>query len=156
MIAPDFKEEYREFLDAVKINLTAQMRSQNRIATGFAVNTLRIVANDKLEAELRGVGYFKYLQTGIGAQPKKIGKRFINFLKEWIKAKRIEPRPNEKIKQLAFRIAQSIVYKGTAIKRGQKGISISQAIKDEKPEFLKQVGAKMRIDFVKGLKIKLK
>ena len=49
-----------------------------------------------------------------------------------------------------------LVKNGTGIKRGQKGISISQAIKESKTKLLKEMGQKMRIDFTNGLKVKKK
>ena len=52
--------------------------------------------------------------------------------------------------------SNSIVKNGTGIKRGQKGISVSQAIKESKTKLLKEMGQKMRIDFTNGLKVKKK
>ena len=157
MNALNFNNEYREFLNDVKDNLIAQIKNKGLNATGYAANTLRVVANQKLEAELRGTKYLKYLQTGVGSQPKSIGKRFINALMEWISAKpNVQPKPKQTIKQLAFAIGNSIVKNGTGIKRGKKGISISQAIKESKTKLLKEMGQKMRIDFTNGLKVKKK
>ena len=73
MNALNFNNEYREFLTDVKDNLIAQIKSKGLNATGYAANTLRVVANQKLEAELRGPKYLKYIQTGVGSQPKSIG-----------------------------------------------------------------------------------
>jgi len=153
--ALNFNNEYREFLTDVKDNLIAQIKSKGLNATGYAANTLRVVANQKLEAELRGTKYLKYLQTGVGSQPKHIGAKFINALMEWISAKpNVQPNPKQTIKQLAFAIGNSIVKNGTSIKRGRKGISVSQAIKESKTKLLKDMGQKMRIDFTNGLKVK--
>jgi hypothetical protein len=143
--ALDFNNAYREFLNDVKDNLIAQLKSQGRDATGYAANSLRVVSNQKLEAELRGPKYLQYLQTGVGAQPKSISAKFINNLM---------PNPKQTIKQLAFAIGKSIVKNGTKIKQGQKGISISQAIKESRTKLMKEMGQKMRIDFTNGLKVK--
>jgi len=78
--ALNFNNEYREFLNDVKDNLIAQIKSKGLNATGYAANSLRVVANQKLEAELRGPKYLKYIQTGVGAKPKSIGTKFINNL----------------------------------------------------------------------------
>ena len=86
MNALNFNNEYREFLNDVKDNLIAQLKSQGRDATGYAANSLRVVSNQKLEAELRGPKYLQYLQTGVGAKPKSIGTKFINNLIRWITA----------------------------------------------------------------------
>jgi hypothetical protein len=153
--ALDFNNAYREFLNDVKDNLIAQLKSQGLNATGYAANSLRVVANQKLEAELRGPKYLQYLQTGVGSQPKSIGTKFINALIQWISAKpNIQPNPKQTIKQLAFAIGKSIVKNGTSIKQGRKGISISQAIKESRTKLMKEMGQKMRIDFTNGLKVK--
>jgi len=153
--ALDFNNEYREFLTDVKDNLIAQIKSKGLNATGYAANSLRVVANQKLEAELRGPKYLQYLQTGVGSQPKSIGTKFINALIQWISAKpNIQPNPKQTIKQLAFAIGKSIVKNGTSIKQGRKGISISQAIKESRTKLMKEMGQKMRIDFTNGLKVK--
>ena len=155
MNALNFNNEYREFLNDVKDNLIAQLKSQGRDATGYAANSLRVVSNQKLEAELRGPKYLQYLQTGVGSQPKSIGTKFINALIQWISAKpNIQPNPKQTIKQLAFAIGKSIVKNGTKIKQGRKGISISQAIKESRTKLMKEMGQKMRIDFTNGLKVK--
>lgn len=157
MNAIDFNNEYREFLTDVKDNLIAQIKSKGLNATGYAANTLRVVANQKLEAELRGPKYLKYIQTGVGSQPKSIGTKFINALMQWISAKpNIQPKPKQTIKQLAFAIGKSIVKNGTSIKQGRKGISVSQAIKESRTKLMKEMGQKMRIDFTNGLKVKRK
>ena len=157
MNALDFNNEYREFLTDVKDNLIAQIKSKGLNATGYAANTLRVVANQKLEAELRGPKYLKYIQTGVGSQPKSIGTKFINALMQWISAKpNIQPKPKQTIKQLAFAIGKSIVKNGTSIKQGRKGISVSQAIKESRTKLMKEMGQKMRIDFTNGLKVKRK
>jgi hypothetical protein len=154
--ALNFNNEYREFLNDVKDNLIAQLKSQGRDATGYAANSLRVVSNQKLEAELRGPKYLQYLQTGVGAKPKSIGTKFINNLMRWITAKpSVQPNPKQTIKQLAFAIGKSIVKNGTKIYQGkQKGISISQAIKESRTKLIKEMGQKMRIDFTNGLKVK--
>jgi hypothetical protein len=73
----------------------------------------------------------------------------------WITAKPdVQPNPKQTIKQLAFAIGKSIVKNGTKIKQGQKGISISQAIKESRTKLMKEMGQKMRIDFTNGLKVK--
>ena len=69
-------------------------------------------------------------------------------------AKSIQPKEKQTIKQVAFAIGKSIVNEGTQIYQGQKGISISQAIKESKPTLLKEMGQKMMIDFKNGLKVK--
>ena len=131
----DFHTEYLEFLNDVKDNLQSQLKRQNRKATGNAINSLRVVANQKLKAELRGAPYLKFLETGVGSKPRGIGRAFIDRIIEWV-------------------IGKSIVNEGTQIYQGQKGISISQAIKESKPTLLKEMGQKMMIDFKNGLKVK--
>jgi hypothetical protein len=157
LIAPNFHTENQEFLNDLRDNLRVQLKRQGRKATGRAINSLRVVSNQKLNAELRGVGYLAYLQTGVGSKPKAIGSRLISNLMEWISYKGITPAPKQTIKQMAFAIANTISADGTRIfQRKEKGISISQAIKETKPKFLKEIGQKMIIDFKKGLKVKRK
>ena len=150
----DFHTEYLEFLNDVKDNLQSQLKRQNRKATGNAINSLRVVANQKLKAELRGAPYLKFLETGVGSKPRGIGRAFIDRIIEWVIAKSIQPKEKQTIKQVAFAIGKSIVNEGTQIYQGQKGISISQAIKESKPTLLKEMGQKMMIDFKNGLKVK--
>ena len=100
MNALNFNNEYREFLNDVKDNLIMQLKEQNRKATGYAINSLRVVANQKLEAELRGPKYLQYLQTGIGSQPKSIGTKFINTM-DYSKARRsAKPKANHQAASL--------------------------------------------------------
>lgn len=158
----DFKRIYREYLNTVKSDIEVQMRSQNRIASKSAIRSLRVVANQFLEAEIRGLRYIKFLEDGVGSQPKKGSDGFLSELVEWMRDKGIAPRRRGKIvpatetnlERAAGGIMNSLVRKGSAIKRGEHGLDIKEAVEENKPQLLKDMGAEMALEFKEIMKIK--
>lgn len=161
MLEINLGPQIREFLTTVKEDIIKQIDAQKRNATGDLKRSLRVVSNQYLKGELRSNRYIQNLQTGVGSKPKGLPFKEI---KDWIKAKGIKPRRKGKfipatetnINRTAFVIARSIKEKGTAIKRGQKGLSIDQLIKENMPETLKDMGTKMIKDFDKDFKLRVK
>ena len=151
---------FRNFLREVKFDLIEQLDSQKRNATGLLKNSLRVVANQRLEGELRGLGYMEFLV--FGSQPSGVGRALVNKLIIWLKAKKI-PLRNDKgqfitknennYKRSAFAIANHISSRGTAIKRGQKGVSIQDAITRNIDKLGQEVATEYFVDFTNGLKI---
>lgn len=160
----DFKRIYREYLNTVKDDIQVEMNSQNRIASRQAYNSMRVVANQFLEAEIRGVKYIQYLENGVGSQPKTFGKGLIKNIMDWMRAKGISPfhkgqilpSTETNLKRAAGGIARSLVRNGTAIKRGEPGLHIKEAIDENKPQLLKDMGAEMVLEFKDIMKLKRK
>ncbi len=158
----DFKRIYREYLNTVKGDIEVQMRSQNRVASGDAIKSLRVVANQFLEAEIRGLRYIGTLEDGVGSQPSSFGSAFINDIMSWMKAKGISPLRKGKvlpstdtnIRRAAGGIARNIVRHGTKIKQGEHGLDLKEAIDENKPQLLKDMGKEMILDFTEQFKIK--
>ena len=87
----DFKPIYREYLNTVKSDIVVQMRQQKRYASGDSIRSLRVVANQFLEAEIRGSRSISTLEDGVGSQPRAVGNGLISGLMAWMKAKGIHP-----------------------------------------------------------------
>jgi len=158
----DFKPIYREYLETVKSDIVVQMKQQKRYATGNSINSLRVVANQFLSAEIRGDRSISTLEDGVGNQPRAVGNNLISGLMAWMKAKGIHPfrrgevLPNtdKNIRRAATGIAINMVQRGSAIKRGEKGLDIKTAIDENMPELLKGMGKIMVDDFTNEFKIK--
>jgi len=148
----DLNKVLREYLDTVKDDIRSEIRSQSRYASGWAYNTLRVVGNQILKAELRGVGYLQFLQTGVGSKPRSVSPSFTQRIMQWMRAKGIQPRGGN-LRRSAGGIARSISRKGTAIKRGQRGIDIDGILQDNLTPALEGVAAEILKDFSNGLKI---
>jgi len=142
---PDFSPAYNEFLNTVKSDILSELSNQGRRATGSLANSLRVVANADLEAELRGNFYIEFLQTGIGSKPKGVSKSFVNAIESWMSAKNITGDANA--------IAESIRKRGTAIRRGQRGIDIDQIIRDNTTTLLSDMGKVYEAQFIDGFKV---
>jgi hypothetical protein len=140
----DFSKVFREYLETVRDDIRREMQSQGRNASGYASNSLRIVANQRLQAELRGVRYFEALQRGV--KPKGISPAFVGKISSWMRSKGIEGS--------AFAIARSIVQRGTAIYRGQRGIDIDSILQDNRTQLLDDMGREIVFEFKKGLKVR--
>lgn len=142
---PDFSDIWREYLETVKLDLQAELRYQDMIATGNALNRLRIVQNGKLKAELRGPDYIQNLIKGQGSKPKGIGRKFIRGIRSWMFHKGIEGS--------AYAIAKAIVEKGTSIKQGKKGIDVKPIIKENLPTALESMSKELILEFKSKVKL---
>ena len=159
---PDFKAAYREYLNTIIVDVKAEMREQKRRATREAINSLRVVENQFLNAQIRGVKYFDYLRDHSGSKPRGIGRELVSNLMEWMKFKGIQPERRGKIepstegnyKRSAFGIAQNMVDNGNEIYRGQKGIDFHTPIRENMPELLEDMGRVMVVSFTDKLTIK--
>jgi len=161
-LMPDFKQIYREYLNTVKGDIEVQMRRQNRVASRKGIQSLRVVANQFLTAEIRGLKYIQYLEDGVGSHPKSFGRGLIDNIAQWMKDKSISPFRNGEIvpststniRRAAGAIARSIVKQGTAIRRGEQGLDFQTPIQENMPQLLKDMGRKMVVEFTDKLKIK--
>ena len=157
-----FKRIFREYLNTVRDDIVTEMRARNMPATGLAERTLRVVANQHLEAQIRGQIYIGALETGVGSKPRGVGNSLIRNLMVWMKAKGVSPLRNGKVmpsntdnlRRSAWGIAISLVRRGTAIYRGAKGIDLKAPIKDNMPKLLQSMGTEIVIEFKDKLTIK--
>lgn len=160
----NFDRQFTDFLTNVRKDIQSQFDSTGLNASGFARNSLKVVANQFLKAEIRGRRYTAYLETGFKEKPKSIGRRFIDGLISWMKSRGIQPQrrgeiapyTEDNIKRSAFNIARSIVKTGTSINKGRKGLNFEEAINANMTPFLESVGAEFVVSFTDKLKIKRK
>jgi hypothetical protein len=158
------KNLYRNFLKGVKEDLIAQIDSQNRKASGLLRSSLRVVANQRLEGELRGLFYIEYLMDGVGSKPSGISPQFVKRIEQWMRYKGIQPRErgrfarksNTAYRRSAYAIAKKIHEQGTAIYRGQRGLDIEQAISDNIDTFGQEVAREYEVVFEEQFKLKSK
>ena len=162
----DLEEEIRDYLKAVRKDVTAQIDKHNFIASGRMRSNFRVVANQFLAGEIRGVFYMNFLQEGT-AKPKKVGKDFVANIIEWMRFKGIQPKrinkdgsfyvvPNttSNIKRSASGIAQGIVDNGTPATRREKNLDIIGAMNRHKKKYLESIGKEFLLTFEKNLKVK--
>ena len=151
---PNFSTILNEYLQTVKSDIISEMSAQGRNASRTAVNSLRVVANQYLQAELRGVAYFEYLQDGVGSQPKAVSPEFRENIESWMRYKGITPDNGKSIRSASYGIAKSIVDRGTAIRRGQQGLTITDIIKENIPTALKDISSEMVLEFTDKLTLR--
>ena len=156
----NFNKQIREYLDTVKIDIQSELRNQSLIATGSAVNSLRVVANQFLIGELRGVVYLNFLRKGFKEKPKSVSRSFIDNIIDWMLVKGIQPQregeivpsTETNIKRSAFGIAKGIVDKGTPVTRGEKGVDINRILNENLPDYLEGVAGELLLNFQDKIK----
>ena len=162
----DLSKEIRKYLIAVRKDITAQIDKHDFIASGRMRRNTRVVANQYLAGEVRGVYYMNFLQEGT-SKPKKVSKGFVDNIIDWIGYKGIAlkrtrkdgstyivPNTKSNIKRSAFGIAQGIVDKGTPATRREKNIDIIGAMNRHKNDYLEAIGKEFLLTFEDKLKIK--
>ena len=158
----EFKQENTAFLRNVKQDIQEQFKNRDLIASGFAVNSLKIVANQFINAQIVGRKYTAYLETGFKGKPKNVSTSFINGIIAWMASRGIAPMRNGEvlpststnIKRSAFGIARGIVSRGTSINQGRQGLEIEVAIQKNMTPYLESIGANYVATFKDKLKIK--
>jgi len=159
-IVINFNKQIREYLDTVKIDIQSELRIQEFEATGSAINSLRVVANQYLIGELRGVVHLNFLVKGFKTKPLAVSRAFIDNIILWMQARNIMPKRKgvivpatyTNITRSAFSIAKGIVDKGTPVTRGEKGVDIIRILNDNLPDYLEGVAS----DFLLNFKDKIK
>ena len=155
----DFNKQIREYLDTVKIDIVSEMRNQRLVASGQAISSLRVVANQFLIGELRGEAYINTLMKGYNQRPKHVGRRFLDRIINWMRIKGIQPMndgqvsPNTEgyIKRSAYGIAQSIVDNGTRINKGEAGVDLVKILDENLPDYLEGVAGELLVSFSDNL-----
>jgi hypothetical protein len=144
----------REYLDTVKGDVIADL-NRGINATGAAKTKLRVVENQYFRAQLRGVVYMPFLYSFNKKQsPKSVGREFIDNIIIWMKAKRVRPQRNGltvsgsavNYRRAAFSIAKGITESGNKYKK-TRGVDMTQHLKDNKPELLKDIGRALLTSF---------
>lgn len=123
MLEPKIKRLLSFYGDDIVARLQRELRVNNNIATGQAINTLGYdiqYYDGKVVLEILGKHYLKVIDEG-----RKRGKRSpsAQSIEKWIKAKdsfklrdrtgRFVPKTRANVKNAAFNIARSIKEKGT-------------------------------------------
>ena len=156
----DFNQHIRAYLKEVQAAIVQSARSQNLNATGTALNSLRVVANQYLIGELRGVFYINFLRTGFTGKPRSVSRLFIDNIIIWMRAKgifpekdgQIVPSTSSNIRRSAFGIAKGIVDHGTRVTRGEAGIPITKILEDNLTPYLEGVASEFLLNFKDKLK----
>ena len=162
----DLEVEIRNYLKAVRKDVSNQIDTNGFIASGRMKRNFRVVANQYLVGEIRGVYYMNFLQEGT-SKPKKVSKAFVANIAEWMKFKGISlkrkrkdgstyivPNTTSNIKRVAGAIAYGIVDKGTPATRREKNLDIIGAMNRHKKPYLEAIGKEFLLTFEKNLKIK--
>ena len=159
-MAIDFNRQIREYLDTVKGDIQSELHAQSMNATGTASASLRVVANQFLIGELRGVVYLNFLFKGFKEKPRSVGRQFVDNIIRWMQVKGISPQrdgqivasTSTNIRRSAFSIAKGITEKGTRVTRGEAGIDINRILEENLPPYLEGVAAGFLVDFQDKIK----
>ena len=160
----NFDRQFTDFLTNVRKDIQGQFREQDLNASGFAMNSLKVVANQYIKAQIVGRRYTKYLEKGWKGRPKSVGRNFVDNIIQWMSFRGIQPKRDGKIipstetniKRSAFGIAKGITQFGTSVNKGFKGLEFQKAINQNMSPFLQSIGAEFTIEFKEKLKIKRK
>lgn len=154
----------REYLETVRDDIRIQMRNQGRVASMRAIRSLRVFDKGLREGELRGVFYFRGLKDQVGVKPRAVSNSLVANIAAWMREKSIQPRGKKgrfakkddaSRTRAAWAIAKSLVKKGSRIRqRRERGLDFERPIKENMPEYLKEIGKTMSLDFTNRLKIK--
>lgn len=143
----DIGRAQSEYLLTVKDDILIDLSARNMNATREAARSLRVVQNQFIRAQLRGVFYIDYLVSFNQRQsPKKVSENFATGVMIWMQAKgiapkrggQVVPRTTTNLLRSANAIAQSIVNNGNPYKK-KRGIDLTKHLNDNKPELLRDV-----------------
>ena len=159
-MAINFNAHIREYLDTVKLDIQSELQNQDMNATGTASSSLRVVSNQFLIGEVRGVVYLNFLLKGFTQKPKSVGRAFVDGIIRWMEVRGIMPQRDGEIlpatatniKRSAFSIAKGITEKGTRVTRGEAGIPIRQILDDNLPDYLEGVAGQLLVNFSDKIK----
>ena len=157
----DFEVEIRTYLKAVRADVVAQIDKYNYIASGRMRRNFRVVANQFLSGEIRGVFYMNFLQKG-SKKPKGVSRLFVDNIVNWMNSRRIQPKRDgipvanttTNIRRSAYGIAKGIVMNGTPATRGEKNLDIVGAMERHKRPYLESIGKEFLLEFNNKLTIK--
>lgn len=158
----DFKTENTEFLRNVLKDIKQQFKTRDLVASGFAINSMKIVANQFITAQIVGRKYTEYLQTGFKGKPRNVSRSFVDGIMLWMGYRGILPKRNGEIipstttniKRSAFGIARGIVKRGTSINQGRQGLEFERAIESNMTPYMESIGKKYLVTFQEKTKIK--
>ena len=159
-MAINFNPAIREYLDTVKIDIVSEMNNQRLVASGTAISSLRVVANQFLIGELRGQAYINTLIKGYSGRPGSIGRKFVDNIITWMQAKGIQPMIDNQvapdtegyIRRSAYAIAKGIVDTGTRINKGNAGIPLTKILEENLADYLEGVAGELLISFSDNIK----
>ena len=159
-MAINFNRQIREYLDTVKLDIESELTNQYPGASGQARSSLRVVANQFLIGELRGVVYLNFLLKGFTTKPRSVSRAFIDNIISWMGFRNIQPmRDGEilpssetNIRRSAFAIAKGVVDKGTPVTRSEKGIDLQRILNENLPEYLEGVAGNLLVNFQDKIK----
>lgn len=132
-------------LKVVQDGIAANMKQQNRTASGRSVASLRIEdegTEGLARVMLTGDKQWEVMERGRG--PGKVPHNFSDIIKEWILKKGISYRqfapkngnPERGLKSLSYMIAHSIMKKGTKLHRDKGYNDIFDTLLEEETEKL--------------------
>jgi len=158
----NFEKQIRSYLVDVRKDVTKQINALQMSASGRMEHKFRVVANQHLVGEIRGVHYMKYLENTFTGRPQTVGRQFVENIIEWFRYKRLQPKRNGEIipstetniKRSAFGIAKSIVANGTKYSKSGVGLDIQGAMNRHKSDYLESIGKEFLKEFSENLKIK--
>ena len=159
-MAIDFNRQIREYLDTVLIDIQSELKGQGMNATGAASASLRVVANQFLIGELRGLVYLNFLVKGFTQKPRSVGRQFVDNIIRWMQVKGISPQRDGQvvpstatnIRRSAFGIAKGITIRGTRVTRGEAGIDINKILEENLPPYLEGVAGQLLVSFSDKIK----
>ena len=155
----DIARHQREYLETVKLDVLSDLNSRGMNATGNLKQSLRVVENQYLRAQLRGADYLNYLiSMNNSKRPRSRGRTFIDNIITWMKARGIRPQRENKIvpatntnyRRSAFAIAGGIMTKGTKYQKPppqERGIDLRGHLKDNLPPYLEGITRELLINF---------
>lgn len=135
------KEVVEKYLNSVIGRIADQQIELGLFASGKSIQSLTVTANEDGTGKLTGDEslYYQIHGRAPGNMPP------INKMIEWIAVKRLQISP--------WAVAMKIKKHGTAIFRGErKGLNIKVAMDKDRPEFLKDMTAAVKKEFVAKIK----